>query len=478
LQNDATGEATDAMPVDQPIVTEVDVAGDAASDAQAPAIWRTGEPMTLETAVNLALMRNRTIVASQFGVETANLGLQAAGADFELKIIPVGEAGVSGDSQSSRTSVGAGVAVSQFFETGTTVAVTPFYQRLEDDHVASVGLSVSQSLLRGIDRESNLAGIRSAEFAVRSARRSLYQDRVGAILATIRNVYDILRTQRIVELREQSVERLRGYAAAARVREEAGVADPIDVLRANIRLNTLEDQLASSRQSLEDAYDSLRILLNLPIDAAIVVEAPMTYGDLSELEPALTDLALSHRVEMDQTLDAIEESRRRIRLAKHQLLPDLDVTVNYGRSGQSAQFARALRLEDDAWGVALSTSVELSRTAERAAYDASKIGLQVGKIGLSVLEDRIRREVRSDHRRLRRLREQIDVQIELETQARGKRRVANMRFETGIADNFDLIEAETELLSAQTSLIAAVVDYIYSSYQLRATVGTLLERPK
>ena len=53
------------------------------------------------------------------------------------------------------------------------------------------------------------------------------------------------------------------------------------------------------------------------------------------------------------------------------------------------------------------------------------------------------------------------------------------QFRHAMADNFDLIQAEiARCARAQTNLLSAVVDYITSTYQLRAAIGTLVEKPE
>jgi outer membrane protein TolC len=52
--------------------------------------------------------------------------------------------------------------------------------------------------------------------------------------------------------------------------------------------------------------------------------------------------------------------------------------------------------------------------------------------------------------------------------------LAEVKFNHGLADNFDLIEAETELQQAQVSLVANRIDYIVGRYRLRDALGTLV----
>jgi outer membrane protein len=45
-----------------------------------------------------------------------------------------------------------------------------------------------------------------------------------------------------------------------------------------------------------------------------------------------------------------------------------------------------------------------------------------------------------------------------------------------MANNFDVIEAETELQQARVDLLSMDTEYIVGTYNLRAVLGTLIER--
>ena len=44
-------------------------------------------------------------------------------------------------------------------------------------------------------------------------------------------------------------------------------------------------------------------------------------------------------------------------------------------------------------------------------------------------------------------------------QARAKREVASGRFQLGLANNFDITDADTDLVNAETDLLKAITDY-------------------
>jgi outer membrane protein len=71
--------------------------------------------------------------------------------------------------------------------------------------------------------------------------------------------------------------------------------------------------------------------------------------------------------------------------------------------------------------------------------------------------------------------ERMQIRKDQIHQARGKLALAKIKFSHGMADNFDLIEAETELQQARSNFLAAQIEYIVGVYRLRAAMGTLIE---
>jgi outer membrane protein TolC len=96
----------------------------------------------------------------------------------------------------------------------------------------------------------------------------------------------------------------------------------------------------------------------------------------------------------------------------------------------------------------------------------------------NLLLDEVVREVNLGFRNLRGYENSIANQEEQIRQAKGQLELAQVKFRWGLANNFDLVDAETKLRSAQTNLLSAVLNYIVGTNRLRASMGTLLERPK
>jgi outer membrane protein TolC len=434
--------------------------------------------LTLEEAIRRALSANRGLADSSDAISTADLSIAAARAEFELKLIPSGQAGLSGSSASETTeNVGLGLELRRRFVYGTQTSLQPFTRKEGDAFRTGANASIEQPLLRGLNREANLASVHDAEFSARTARRAHYLKQVSTVLGVVSAVYEVVRQRELVNLTEASVKRLQGHQRAAEAREKLGLASAMDVYRASIQLKQAEDGLAVARESLDEARDNLALLLALPVENPPDVQAPLTYDQVRTEEKDAIRVAVETRAEMDQAEDNVREARRRSRVAKHNTLPDLNLKLSAGRFGESPNYGKSAAFDEDTWSVGLSSTSDLFRTAEHAAHEQSVIAVRSAHRNLDLQREEVQQQVKREVRSLRRAEKRIGIQQEQLRQARAKLELARVKFQRGLAGNFDVVEAEAETRSAETSLLSAVIDYIGGTYRLRSAMGTLIEKP-
>jgi len=430
--------------------------------------------LTLEEAINLALKANRNLLVSASSLESQRLSLFSAESQFELKIAPSITAGASDDYETA----GAGLSLSKKLEIGTEASVTPgiTVSDSDDKYSGEAGFSLSIPLLRNFGKEVTLDNVRASEFSVRSGERSLYLTRVNTVLNTVFGVYDVIKQKELVRLYDSQVQRLEGHAETARIKQKVGLATPIDVYRAEIRLKDAESIRTEAREALESSQDALKLILAIPLDKEIILSAPPEYELLHVKLNDVVEIALSNRVELEEGRDRIREAERRSRVSKHNILPQLDIAMNYERFGSSDDFRQSFELDEDRWTISLVSTTDWARTSEKAAYEQSLISIRTARIDLEAEQDEITREVRRQLEALRKSEQRIKIRNEQITQAEGKLALARIKFNYGMANNFDVIEAERELQQARVDLLSMETEYIVGTYNLRAILGTLIDR--
>ena len=373
-----------------------------------PCAVHAGISITLESAINRALAYNRSLLGARDSLLSSQYSLAGSKVDFELTITPSAIAGVSGsDSEDTVENLGFGMALSKRLPWGTNIFVTPATQHGDDFYTSSVNMDFTQPILRGIGREYTLSGVRSAEFAERSVRRSLYLTRVNTVLGTVQSVYDVIRLGEDVRHNQASIDRLRLHLEGMRVKSKAGHTSSIDLYRAELEVRNAQDALVESQEAYGDAVDSLKVLLAFPLDEKIEVDAPLEFSAIDITDAEAIKVAMRNRVEIDQAGDALGEAKRLSRVAGHNTWPQLDVVVHYGRSGTAGDFGPSLNLDEEIWSINLVSSTDVFRKTEKLAYKQSLLQVQGARRSFSLTKDQVVQEVKRERRNLTKATEQI-----------------------------------------------------------------------
>ena len=459
---------------------------DAAEVAEAPAagerppakpaelrMYRFG----LEEAVKWAIANNLSLMNARDQVARSRFNVQAAAADFEVKIIPKANAGLSGGSAGTTTTTGSGLELDKKMGIGTSTSLAANSTKMGDFNTTAVGIQVTQPLLRGLGKEVNERALLDAEFGVVSSERSFVEFEESLTVSTVRGFYEIIRQRELLDLNRKSAERTRNYVRAAEARENAGLASRIDVLRAQIQLRQAEDSLLEAEQAYGDAVDGLKVLLGFGPQDDVDINADLSFNEFTIDQDQAIIMAMTNRLDLAQSQDEIFLAERNVRVARNNKLPQLDLVLGYQQSGTGSSFSDSSALKDSTWTIGLATSTDIRRSAERARYEQSKLDLESRRRNEQFLKDIIVREVKDALRRLEKNRKKIDVQRTEIEHAQQKLKLAKMKFDKGLGDNFDLITAEEETIRAESNYIGAVTDYIVSQAEVKRAIGTLIEKP-
>ncbi len=439
-------------------------------------IAETEPVLDLQRVIKLALDTNRSLIGGQYGVDSRRLSLGSAQSEFEWKFAPGADANVD----DAGRQFSAGVVIEKKFASGLVASLNPrltlnHYDGEDDDVDGEVNLKLILPLLRGFGSHVNLHGIHTAAYSLRSARRLQDLAKVNIVLSTVRAVYDIVQQKELVALYQGQVDRFKRHAVLAHSREKVGLASPIDTYRAEIRLKDAQDSLSRSQEALHNAGDNLKLILASPLEHNLRVTAPLAFKSVDITIGEAVAAAMRHRIELKQAADEIEEARRAARIFENNLKPQLDLMASYRQMGSDGPMDDTLQFDEERWTVNLVSSTDWSRKVEKAAYRQSLLAIRMASLNRSSKIDSIRQEVRRAYDALQKSEERIslrDVQI---GQASGKLALANVQFCHGMADNFDVIEAETELQTAKVNWLAAKIEHIVGRYQLRAAMGTLIQ---
>ncbi len=426
--------------------------------------------LTLEQAVDRALKQNRGILQSQEGMYRQELALERARSDFDVKLTPSAQAGVSNVTQR----FGLGAKISKKLMTGQQLSVHPFVGKDAAGYRSELAFGVDVPLFRGAGKAVATDGIHSASHGIEAARDSMKKKRSQLILETIQVFYQIYFLKKRSELSRIQVSRFENHVAIAQIKTDVGLAEPLDVYRAQISANNAKRELSSVLEALHNAENALKILISFPQDQILDIICddvilPIKVPELAEAD----DIAMRQNVEIAAQKKNLKETRRQVQLARHNLLPDLTLSLQYQMDGSADDIGRSFDLDDNSWNVLLSSSTDFSRTNEKIAVRQRLIDLRTAQLTLERVIEDVREEIREQRNGLEKIRERINLlQSQLHT-ADGKLALAQIKFDNGMAGNFDVIEAEKEVHQARLKLLSGKIDYAVGTYQISDILGTL-----
>ena len=149
--------------------------------------------------------------------------------------------------------------------------------------------------------------------------------------------------------------------------------------------------------------------------------------------------------------------------------------MDYERAGTAEDFHRSMDVEENIWSVSLTGGSSWPRTAEKTAFSQSLINVKSERLKLELQRDEIQREVRGQLETLKKAENSIQIRQEQIKTAEGKLALAKIKFRHAMADNFDVIESESELENAKVNLLSARTEYIVGTYKMRSVLGTLIQ---
>ena len=430
--------------------------------------------LSLGATVSLALERNFGLLSQADGVTAAGFRVGVARAQFLPRLTP----------RWSRTSDGTsfGLDASQRLPwTGGTIEGAATFTSDEQSgnpapRNAAASLLLRQPLLRGVGPNATFYDLTMSRRARQNQERSYELGRQRLAIQVTSAFYNVIAQRQLLTVSEQSLKRSRSLLKASEARLKVGLASKLDVFRAELQAAQTEDSLVRSEAALESAKEQLRALLALPPDDP--VEPPsVSLMDTVTAEPepleALVARALESRIEILEARDQVADARRTLSLARQNLLPQLDATLAVSRLGGGPSFADAWSFADTRTTLGFTTSYPLERSADKANRALAEVDLSSRERALHQRELEVEAEVRAAVRELLRIRKSVDLQKQAVEVAAQQRRLATLRYERGLASNFDVVDAEGSLVLARSALVGLLASYKVAEVELKRAAGTL-----
>ncbi len=366
-------------------------------------------------------------------------------------------------------------------------------------HTSNLNFELAQPLLRGRGGYITRLPITIARSNLRVSEYSL-EDQIIQLLTNAEFAYwNVIEARENVRVQEKALE-LADISLKRSKRElELGAISSLEIFQPEANYANAEIFLSQARFSLQQAEDALRRQIGADLDpqvrklALVLTESPAPPAMPPNYDKEKTvEHALARRPDLKAQGEAMVSDDLSIRLADNAMRPDLALTLNYGSFGQGGTyfpgegFAPVPGGFGDAFtqmfgfgfptygfGVRLRLPIK-DRTAAANLADAV----------LSKKLDTLRQKSIAQNARLQVLQaitqvESSKASVDLAKVARdlAQKRVdaEQKRYELGTTTIFFVLAAQTDLTTAESTLVRESINYKRNLLLLSARTGDLLD---
>jgi outer membrane protein TolC len=272
------------------------------------------------------------------------------------------------------------------------------------------------------------------------------------VLATTSLYLEALAASGRVDAVQAQVARARTLYERAVDMKDAGVVPAIDVLRAQVELQTQQQRLLAFENEFAQQRLNLIRAIGIPLGQEITLTDAMPQGGLpaAAFDDALRT-AQQNRPDLKRAESLVRAAQHAVDSARSENLPTLDFDADYGAIGRGVTQSHSTYTVRGAVRVPVFNSNH--RKSDREEAEAR---LEQRRLDSDDLRARVEMEVRSAFLNLRSSEEQVKVAQSSLGLARTQLDQAQDRFEAGVTSNLEVVQAQEAVALADENVISSL----------------------
>lgn len=330
-----------------------------------------------------------------------------------------------------------------------------------------LGISLRQPLLEGFGFSNNLTELRITETRHELTEWQFRQVIMDVITNVIIAYNDYYFSARNLDVSKRNRDLAKKLLKDNRIRVQAGGMATLDIGQNESQLALREELVLVAENALKFRENQLKFLISnddrtilgrdIFIDTLPRIGA-VTINPMHDFEEAL-----ARRPDYQQALLELHIAGLLMKQSRNQALPELDLIVDYGISGDGFSFDNSLRSlsrnGSENYHVGFAFNQSIPNRADRARRLISKLNANLSKISLQNLEqsiyfdlDTFAQRVGVDWKRVgisRHARELAEVTLAAEER----------KLQAGTSTTFVILRLQSDLASAEIRELIALTDY-------------------
>jgi outer membrane protein TolC len=317
-----------------------------------------------------------------------------------------------------------------------------------------------------IDRvRSSKAQLKSAEFSSKDAREVV-------VLVIVSNYLLVIADQSEVESATSQRDTAKALFQQTSDQKTAGLASAVDVLRAQVQLQSREQKLIVAKNNLAKQKLVLARAIGLPLGQQFEITTRIPYQELtsSSLDEAIQS-AYKARADFQSQVNRVRSAELARKAASAERYPSLGAETDYGLSGVNPGSSHG--------------TVDAAATLRIPIFQGGRVHGDVLRADASLtgerqrLEDsraKIDQEVRDAYLDLEASAQEVSVEKSAVALATQNLEQSRDRFASGVTDNIEVVQAQDALATANDAYIASVYSHNLAKISLARATGVAESR--
>ncbi len=361
----------------------------------------------------------------------------------------------------------------------------PLFSSFTTEHEVFVGVTLSQPLLRGFGRKSNLAATDLARLKVESARMLSLIKAMNLVAEVASRYTDVVAAQETLLVKSENIDRARALVERNRKIQDAGKGVERDITTAELAVTQREDNYLAAKLQKARLVNALADLMGIdPADDGHINLIPVSgFGSVKSL-PArkiLIEQAMKKRADLAYYRTVIKSAEINILRARDSSRPSLNLVGTAGLYGLSDSSRNAMEEAAEKQGGEISIGVEfrindLGGDASRSVVEVARKQKEQAELGYRKARNTIALEVDTAYRSVLNSRERLKLSLKARDLAQSNLEAEELLLEQGKGDLYRVIERQQLFGEAKDNVVASNALLSKAIIALWLTTGQLFER--
>jgi len=284
--------------------------------------------------------------------------------------------------------------------------------------------------------------------------------------------FNILKADKAVVVAQSAVESLKSHLKVAKNFYEVGMIPVNDLLKAEVELANSEQTLIKAQNASKLFRASFNIVLAKHINAPVNIKDILEYT----IEPVdfdkLYERALMKRPEI-KTIEVNDlQIDQQIKLAKSKYYPEIAVTYNYTKLGDSPSVHGSYYHDSSSWQALATLSWSFwNWGSDHYAARQKELNKQQLVNTKRLIEDGIKLELKKAILDLQETEKRIPVAKKAVEQGEENLRVSSERYKAQVTTSTEVLDAQTLLTQARVNYYGALYDHHLAQAALLRAIG-------